>query len=121
MITTSADDVGRHLGSVIIQSPAGGHNYFFSPAVPESEVVSTSLKKKKSTDFWAAIVAGDDRSQIVANAQAAIADATARQRAGTVFASPTGNPVTPESGSKSMRMAGTVRAGRICKTGCSPD
>lgn len=145
MITTSADDIGRHLGSVIVQSPAGGRNYFFSPAIPESEMVAAirgdlssptwgpndvstlhggttvSLKKRRSTDFWAAIVAGDDPAQIIANAEAAIADATARQRAGTQFAATTSGQSMGALAGSSMRTAATLRGGRICKSGCSPE
>jgi hypothetical protein len=145
MITTSTDDLGRHLGSVIVNSPPGGRNYFFLPALSESDVVAAmrgaisnptidatdvstlhagitvTLKRRRTADFWAAVVAGDDRTETIANARAAIADARARQLSGDPFAATTTASVKLKTGGTGGRAAATGRGWRICKRNCGPD
>ena len=147
MVTTTGDDVGRHFGTVVLDAPAGGRSYFFSPTefIPEADVVAairgeitrpampdpddvrllqggTTLKlgRNKSADVWVAVVAGDNRAQVVENARAAIAEGTARQRAGNTFATVTaGTPV--RSLGRQARSTSTQQSSRICKRDCVPD
>jgi hypothetical protein len=143
MVTTDADGTSRHLGSLIVNSPPRGRNYFFTPTISESEAVAglngkasnrsiefsdvstlhggktVTLKKRQSTDFWVAIVAGESRAQVIANAQAAIADATARQRSGNAFLVD-GASVTPRS-SGALAGGAKLRLGQVCKGNCEAD
>jgi hypothetical protein len=141
LMVTTAGNEARHLGSVIINNPSGGRNYFFQPAISEGEAVAglngglrnsaiefsdvstlhggrtVTLKRKRSTDFWVAIVAGESRAQIIANARAAIADATARQRSGNAFAA-NGALTKLKTGGAVERSA---KPQPLCKTGCQQD
>jgi D-alanyl-D-alanine carboxypeptidase len=148
MVTTTSNDTGRHLGSVLLGAPSGGRSYFFTPSsasfLQESEVVAAirgeisnpsvltpddvrglqggatvKLNKGKSTEFWAVIVAGDDRAQTVANARAAIAEATARQRAGNTFVNVSGGSAIRSLGSQAR--TASHESGRLCKRDCVPD
>ena len=148
MITTSPGDVGSHLGHVIVNGPVVPRTSFFTgndfgsesdlvaalrgevsnPAVPDPTDVrgvqggnTVKLVRGKSSELWVAIVAGDDRTQTVANARAAIADATARQRAGNTFAAQTAAGVAIRSLGAQARVAATLPSGRLCKTGCTVD
>jgi hypothetical protein len=145
MITTAADDTGRHFGSVIVESSPVRRSYFSNTFgfLQESEVVAAlrgeisnpaitepsdvralqggntvKLGRGKSTDFWVAIVAGDDRAQIIANARAALADGVTRRGSGNPFATAAGNQLKVKSSGAEARAAA---AGRICKAGCAPD
>jgi hypothetical protein len=83
---------------------------------------TVTLNPGRSTDFWAAIVAGDNRRQAVAHALAAINDAKARRAAGNPFA-----PATADAAWESFEAIGPSAArsaratGKFCKTGCNPD
>ena len=74
-----------------------------------------------ATDVWIAIVAGDDRSQLLANAAAAAAD-VAHRRSGGNSAEATAPQVTTSQrvilnrGVRASPRAATV----ICKRGCAP-
>jgi hypothetical protein len=146
MITTTADDVGRHFGTVVIGGPAGGRSYFFTSfdLIPESDVVAAirgeisnpttleptdvralqggttvKLGKAKSTEFWMAVVAGDDRAQIIANARAAIAEGAARKQAGNTFV--VVSKTAPVRSLNPQARAASAPSSRICKRNCSPD
>ncbi len=146
MITTTADEVGRHLGSVIIGAPRGGRSYFVNSNfnIPESEAfagirgeisnpsitepsdvrafqggATVRLTRGKSTEFWVAVVAGDTRAQAVANARAAIAEGTARRNAANTFSSMPGSLVTPVPLDRSAIRAAGTRTAPICKAGCN--
>jgi hypothetical protein len=146
MVTTTHDGTGAHLGSVILESVPAERNYFFE-FVDEAEVAAglrgelrnptvsiptdvrgvhggarVSLRPGRSTDFWAAIVAGDSRAQIVANAQKALADARERRASGNPFGTA---KVSLESIGSSKGTAARTRAAghhvpKVCKTNCGP-
>jgi hypothetical protein len=149
MVTTGPGGAGNHLGSVILTTPVAGSNYFLSlsgGAIPEADVVAAlrgrlrnpvspdpsdisllhggttvTLRPGTSTDVWAAIVAGDNRSQVVAHARAAITDAKARRAAGDPFATPastSGWETFQSTGPSEMRAASEVSR-KLCKVGCS--
>ena len=154
MVTTGPGGAGNHLGSMILKTPPVGSNYFlslFTPRMGEADVVAAlrgeisnpvsldpadisllhggttvTLKPDRSTDFWAAIVAGDNRSQAVSHARAAINDAKGRRAAGDPF---TSGPAalsraaweTFQSISPSTSRAVSKSSGRLCKVGCGPD
>lgn len=141
----------RILGTVIVRSPAEGRNFFWpiGPALSEADFVAAvrgrirnpesstpadiatihggvtvRLGPGRSTDFWAAIVAGNDRAQVIANARAAIADANARQAGGDPFASVNGDSdqwETVTSVGAGARAAAPRVSGRLCKAGCEPE
>jgi hypothetical protein len=149
MVTTGRAGAGNHLGSLILKTSAVGSNYFFSlsnGAISEANVVAAlrgrirnpvspnpsdisllhgstivTLKPGQSTDFWAAIVAGDNRSQVVAHARAAITDAQARRAAGDPFALAAGTSqweTLPLNGPSGIRAASEPLR-KLCKVGCS--
>jgi hypothetical protein len=149
MVTTGPGGAGNHLGSVILRTPTGGSNYFFSlftGRIPEADVVAAlrgkirnpvsadpsdisllhggttvTLRPGRSTDFWAAIVAGDNRTQAVAHARAAITDAQARRAAGDPFAMPataSGWETFQSAGPSQIRAASSASK-TLCKVGCS--
>ena len=148
MVTTGPDGAGKHLGSVVLKTSAAGSNYFFSlftGQIPETDVVAAlrgeirnpvsldpsdisllhggttvTLNPGRSTDFWAAIVAGDNRSQAVAHARAAITDAQARRAAGDPFATPAGTRwETFQSDAPSEIRAASKTSRKLCKVGCN--
>jgi hypothetical protein len=151
MITTGAGDAGNHLGTVIVRSPAVGRNYFFRPGIAEADVVAAlrgvirratspepsdlstlhggstvTLGRGRSTDVWAAIVAGDNRTQTISHARAAINDARARQASGDPFGSLQGDSErsgweTVQSLGAGARAATSRLSGPSCKAGCRLD
>ncbi len=109
MVTTSHNGVGGYLGTVILEPPPAQRNYFFE-FTGEEEVARAlrgelgnptasaptdvrgvhggppaRLAPGRSTDFWAAIVAGESRAEIAATARKALADARERRAAGNPF------------------------------------
>jgi hypothetical protein len=144
MVTTSHNEVGGYLGSVILEPPPVQRNYFFeftgeeevaralrgelgNPTAPAPTDVRgvhggppASLRPGRSTDFWAAIVAGESRAEIAATARRALADARARRAAGNPFGV-RGLPL--ETIRSSDRAAAAARregsgARKVCKTDC---
>jgi hypothetical protein len=146
MITTNSGDVGTHLGSLIVNGPPVPRPYFFTgndfPAegdlvaalrgelsnrgIPEPGDIrhvqggtTIKLTRGKSTDLWVAIVGGDDRTQTVANARSAIADAD-RRRMGDVFSAFTGRMASVRSLGVAAQSSRVRPSGPLCKAGCGP-
>jgi len=142
MVTTGHGDMGRHFGTVILESPAANRSYFFDGFLSQAEFVQAlrgditnpaigptdvhgvhggapvRLTPGRSSEFWVAVVAGDTRAQIIANARTALEDAQAR-RAGSALVS-SGDELQRFPETARFRSATAVRGGRICKAGCGP-
>jgi hypothetical protein len=148
MITTSQGDVGAHFGHVIVSGPRVPRTYFFTgnQFPQESEFVAAirgelsngavsdpsdvrgvqggntvKLGRGKTTDLWVAVVAGDNRPQTVANAQAAIADATARIQRGNTLSASAGGMTRVRSMGGQAQSSQLRPSGPICKAGCGLD
>ncbi|MFL5402453.1 MAG: hypothetical protein ACJ8BF_06510 [Gemmatimonadales bacterium] len=148
MITTSQGDVGAHFGHLIVNGPRVPRTYFFTgnQFPQESEFVAAirgelsneavsdpsdvrgvqggntvKLGRGKATELWVAVVAGDDRAQTVANAQAAIADATARIQRGNTFSAFAGAMTRVRSVGSQAQSPHLRPSGPICKAGCGLD
>jgi hypothetical protein len=144
MVTTSHNEVGGYLGSVILEPVPAQRNYFFeftgeeevaralrgqlgNPTAPVPTDVRgvhggppVSLRPGRSTDFWAAIVAGESRAEIAATARKALADARARRAAGNPFGV-RGLPLeTIRSSDRAVAAARREGSGarKVCKTDC---
>jgi hypothetical protein len=143
LAVTTTPEENLHFGSVVLGAAAPA-SYFFSTDVmiPESEVVAAlrgeitspempfptdvrqlqggttvTLKRGRSTDFWVAIVAGESRAEIIANAQAALADGQARRGKRDSFTA-----MGTEAGVvRSVLPSGGSSARKLCKAGCLPD
>jgi hypothetical protein len=146
MVTTNPEDEGLHFGSVILGSSPATTSYIFDPALflSEADVVAAlrgelsssdlpfptdvrylhggsavTLKRGKSTDFWVAIVAGESRAEIIANAQAALADGN-RGGSGDALAVSAGDWESVQA--ISAGVAGRSHRGtKLCKSGCEGD
>ena len=143
-VTTNPEE-GLHFGSIIVGSPSPSASYFFTSDwfIQESEVVAAlrgeisspelpfpsdvrllqgsntvTLKRGRSMDFWVAIVAGESRAEIIANAQAALADGNVRRGNKDSFTA---------AGAELVQIRAIKPAGRrnpatkVCKAGCLPD
>jgi hypothetical protein len=139
-VTTTLDEA-LHFGSIVVSGSGALPSYFFSSdwLIPESEVVAglrgeisspempfptdlrllqgateVTLTPDGSTDLWVAIVAGESRAEIVANAQAALADGNARRTLKDSF-TPAGSAISVSSSAASLRRG---NAKKICKRDC---
>jgi hypothetical protein len=139
-VTTTLDEA-LHFGSIVVSGSGASSSYFFSSdwLIPESEVVAglrgeisspempfptdlrllqgateVTLTPDGSTDLWVAIVAGESRAEIVANAQAALADGNARRTLKDSF-TPAGSAISVSSSAASLRRG---NAKKICKRDC---
>jgi hypothetical protein len=138
-----------HFGSMILGSSPAASSYFFNAdlLIPESEVVaalrgeitspampdptdvrqlqggaSVTLKRGKSTEFWIAIVAGESRAEILANAAAAVADGNARRGSKDLFAVTPGTMEPQVPANRAGMRSGTARgAKKVCKADCAQD
>jgi hypothetical protein len=142
-VTTNPEET-LHFGSLIIGGASAPATYFFGSDgfVLESDIAAAlrgeisspeqpfpndmrqiqggaaiTLKRGRSADFWVAIVAGESRAEIIANAEAALADGNARlgnkdsfTAAGAAELVPTRLPAQHGSAGK-----------KLCKRGCVPD
>jgi hypothetical protein len=142
MVTTGQGDMGRHFGTVILEPPPTSRNYFFdgfisqeelvhglrgditNPVIGPSDVhgvhggVPVRLTVGRSSEFWVAVVAGDTRAQIIANARTALEDAQER-RAGPALVS-SRDELQAIPANARARAGGALRGGRICKAECGP-
>lgn len=140
-VTTNPDET-LHFGSVIVGGATVPANYFFDTnwLIPESEVVSAlrgmisspempfptdirllqggdevTLMPDGSTDFWVAIVAGESRAEVIANAQAALADGNARRSLKDSFRAEGTESLLSRASLGSLR-GGTPK--KVCKRDC---
>jgi hypothetical protein len=140
MVTTGQGDTGRHFGTVILEPPPVDRTYFFDGFLSQAEFVQAlrgdvtnptigpgdvhgvhggvpvRLRPGRSSEFWVAVVAGDTRAQIIANARTALEDAQAR-RAGPALVT-SGDELQPIPADARARAGRS--AGRICKLKCGP-
>jgi hypothetical protein len=142
-VTTNPEE-SLHFGSLVVSGASTPAPYFFSSdlLVPESDIAAAlrgeisspeqlfptdmrqiqggtaiTLKRGKSAEFWVAIVAGESRAEIMANAEAAKADGNARLGNKNSFTAALAAELV-----QTRLPAHDGRAGsKLCKRGCLPD
>jgi hypothetical protein len=140
MVTRTLSGQGRYLGTAILEPTGSPRNFFFDGVVTAQEMVSAlrgtlrntstgptdvhgvhggptvSLGAGRSKNFWVAIVAGESRAEIRANAQAALADAQTRRNNPNLFAG--GAELVKVNSRREPGRASEASMRGLCKTGC---